>query len=111
MIGAAALLPLTHWWDGGAATSLAWMVGGAAAAHLLMVLGEITQPHATAHTHLAVTEMVRRSYAPFFWTGVACVAVAVAAPWIGVVAVPFALLGLLAHEHAYVQAAQAVPLA
>ena len=35
----------------------------------------------------------------------------VAAPWIGVVAVPFALIGLLAHEHAYVQAGQSVPLA
>jgi hypothetical protein len=37
--------------------------------------------------------------------------VAIAAPWIGVAAVPFALLGLLAHEHAYVQAGQSVPLA
>jgi len=37
--------------------------------------------------------------------------VAVGAPWIGPVAVPFALLGLLAHEHAYVQAGQSVPLA
>ena len=41
----------------------------------------------------------------------AAVAVAVAAPWIGVAAVPFALVGLLAHEHAYVQAGQSVPLA
>ena len=37
--------------------------------------------------------------------------VAIAAPWIGVAAVPFALAGLLAHEHAYVQAGQSVPLA
>jgi len=37
--------------------------------------------------------------------------VAVGAPWIGPVAVPFALLGLLASEHAYVQAGQSVPLA
>jgi hypothetical protein len=28
-----------------------------------------------------------------------------------VAAVPFALIGLLAHEHAYVQAGQSVPLA
>jgi hypothetical protein len=35
----------------------------------------------------------------------------VAAPWAGAVAVPFALAGLLAHEHAYVQAGQSVPLA
>ncbi len=46
-----------------------------------------------------------------FLVGVVAVAVAIAAPWIGVVAVPFALIGLLAHEHAYVQAGQSVPLA
>ena len=34
-----------------------------------------------------------------------------AAPWIGIVAAPLALAGLLAHEHAYVQAGQSVPLA
>jgi hypothetical protein len=39
------------------------------------------------------------------------VAAAVAAPWIGVAAAPLALVGLLAHEHAYVQAGQSVPLA
>jgi hypothetical protein len=39
------------------------------------------------------------------------VAVAIAAPWLGAAAAPFALAGLLAHEHAYVQAGQAVPLA
>ncbi len=39
------------------------------------------------------------------------VAAALFAPLIGVVAVPLALLGLLAHEHAYVQAGQSVPLA
>jgi hypothetical protein len=34
-----------------------------------------------------------------------------AGPWIGAVVVPLALLGLLAYEHAHVQAAQSVPLA
>ena len=34
-----------------------------------------------------------------------------AAPWLGAVAAALALLGLLAHEHAYVQAGQSVPLA
>jgi len=55
--------------------------------------------------------MIGGRYARFFWPGLIAVAVAVAAPWIGVVAVPFALAGLLAHEHAYVQAGQSVPLA
>ena len=39
------------------------------------------------------------------------IAVAVAAPWIGTLATPLALAGLLAYEHAYVQAGQSVPLA
>jgi hypothetical protein len=33
------------------------------------------------------------------------------APWLGSLAGLAGLLGLLAHEHAYVQAGQAVPLA
>ena len=54
---------------------------------------------------------MRGRFARFFWAGIAGVAVAVAAPWIGVAAAPLALAGLLAHEHAYVQAGQSVPLA
>ena len=57
------------------------------------------------------TRLTRGRYAPWFWTGAALVAGALFAPLIGVVAVPLALLGLLAHEHAYVQAGQSVPLA
>jgi hypothetical protein len=55
--------------------------------------------------------MTRGRYARFFWSGVGLMAVALAAPVLGVVTVPFAALGLLAHEHAYVQAGQSVPLA
>jgi len=39
------------------------------------------------------------------------IAISVAAPWIGVAAAPLALAGLLAYEHAFVQAGQSVPLA
>jgi len=67
--------------------------------------------HPTEHAHLAAAAMTRGRYAGLFWPGLAAVAVAVSAPWAGPVAVPFALLGLLAHEHAYVQAGQSVPLA
>jgi hypothetical protein len=35
----------------------------------------------------------------------------IAVPWLGVALVPLPLLGLMAYEHAYVQAAQSVPLA
>jgi hypothetical protein len=83
----------------------------ASAAHLLFVLGEVTLKHPTAHAHLATHEMTGGRYRPFFQTGVVLVAVAMAGPWIGVLAAPIAMLGLLAHEHAYVQAGQSVPLA
>jgi hypothetical protein len=55
--------------------------------------------------------MVRGRYSRIFVVGILAVLVAVAAPWIGLAAAPFALIGLLAHEHAYVQAGQSVPLA
>jgi hypothetical protein len=55
--------------------------------------------------------MTRGRFGRVFKVGVVAVAVSIAAPWIGLVAVPFALIGLLAHEHAYVQAGQSVPLA
>jgi len=75
------------------------------------VAGETTLPHVTAHAHLASQQMTRGAFARFFWPGLVLVAAAVAAPWIGVAAAPLALAGLLAHEHAYVQAGQSVPLA
>ncbi|MGA7271516.1 MAG: hypothetical protein WB239_10635, partial [Acidimicrobiia bacterium] len=73
--------------------------------------GEVALPHGTAHAHAAVREMTRGRYGWFLWVSVVLVAVAVAAPWMGVWAAPFGMLGLLSYEHAYVQSAQAVPLA
>ena len=83
----------------------------AAGTHLAMLIGETLPHHATAHAELAVDEMTWGRFASFFWTGVVLVLAAVASPWLGVVGAPLALVGLLAHEHAYVQAGQAVPLA
>ena len=112
LAGAAALLPLMAWLSSGrAVTAVEVTLATAAAAHLLLVAGETTLPHVTAHAHLANQELVRGKFARFFWPGLACVAAAVSAPWIGVAAAPLALFGLLAHEHAYVQAGQSVPLA
>jgi Fe-S-cluster-containing dehydrogenase component len=112
LVGAAAVLPFAEGFSPHAAVVGAEaLLCGAAAAHLLVVAGETTLAHGTAHAHLAVREMVRGRYAAWFWAGLVLVAVAVAAPWIGVVATPFALVGMAAHEHAYVQAGQAVPLA
>lgn len=111
LAGAAALLPAAVALDSAAVEPLLWLLAGSAAAHLLMVWGETTLPHVTAHAKLAAWEMTRGRYGRFFWAGTVLVAAAVAAPWIGVAAAPLALVGLLAFEHAYVQAAQAVPLA
>ncbi|MFP5298112.1 MAG: NrfD/PsrC family molybdoenzyme membrane anchor subunit, partial [Actinomycetota bacterium] len=83
----------------------------AAGTHLLMVLGEITLHHPTAHAHLATWEMTRGRYRTFFWAAAVLMVVALFAPLMGPAAGLFALAGLLAHEHAYVQAAQIVPLA
>jgi ferredoxin len=112
LAGAAGLLPFADWLSPHrAVTALAVTLAIAAAAHVLFVAGEISTAHPTEHARLAAHAMTGGRYARFFWPGLAAVAVAIAAPWIGVVAVPFALLGLLAHEHAYVQAGQSVPLA
>lgn len=83
--------------------------------HLLMVTGETTLPHATAHARLAAWEMTAGRYRAFFWTGAILVAPAVAAPWAAAaLTAPLALaalVGLGCFEHAYVQAGQSVPLA
>ncbi len=109
--GAAALLLVAPLVDPRAAEPIALVVAGSALTHLLMLWGEISLVHVTAHAHLAQWLMTTGEFKTFFWAGAVLVAVAVAAPVIGVFAAPFALAGLLAHEHAYVQAAQAVPLA
>ena len=112
LAGAAVVLPFAVWLSPGrAVTAVEVVLAAAAATHVLLVAGETTLPHVTAHAHLATVEMVRGRFAWFFWPGLVLVAVAVAAPRIGVAAAPLALAGLLACEHAYVQAGQSVPLA
>ena len=106
LAGSAALLFVDPGLD-----ALQGVLAAAAAGHLAAVGGEVTLTHGTAHAHLAVHELTRGRYARYFLASLALVAVALAAPWIGLLAAPFALAGLLAYEHAYVQAGQAVPLA
>jgi Fe-S-cluster-containing dehydrogenase component len=112
LAGAALMLPFA-WWLGPdrAVTGVEVLLCGAAAAHVLLSVAEITVTHPTEHAHLAVATMIRGRYAGYFWPGLALVTTAVAAPWIGVAAAAPALAGLLAGEHAYVQAGQSVPLA
>ncbi len=90
---------------------LLWTVAAGAAVHLLLVAGETSVTHGTAHARLAVYEMVRGRYRAAFWLGAATVAAGVLAPWGGAALAAAALVGLVAYEHAYVQAGQAVPLA
>jgi hypothetical protein len=87
------------------------VLAASALGHLLLVAGEATLPHPTAHARLAAWEMTGGRYRHCFRIGLALAAVAVAAPWIGGAAAVAALAGILAHDHAYVQAGQAVPLA
>jgi formate-dependent nitrite reductase membrane component NrfD len=111
LAGAGALLVADAVSGAGAGDVLGWVLAGACAVHLLLVAGELTLAHPTAHARLAAWEMSRGRYLRFFWTGAALVAVGLAAPVLGPMAGIAALFGLLSHEHAYVQAAQAVPLA
>jgi Fe-S-cluster-containing dehydrogenase component/formate-dependent nitrite reductase membrane component NrfD len=90
---------------------LGWLVAAAAAAHLLLVAGEVTLPHATAHARLAAHEMTRGAFRGWFAAGVVLALAALAAPWVPVAPAVAALIGIACHDHAHVQAGQAVPLA
>lgn len=87
------------------------LFAAASAAHALLVAGETLMPAATAHAAYAEREMVRGRFRRWFWMGVLGAAAGVAAPWIGWPCVLAGLGGLLAYEHAYVQAGQSPPLA
>ena len=110
--GAAALLPFAAWLSPGALVPLVWILATAAALHLLCVVLEIATVHPTEHARLALREMYRGRFALWTWSGLTLAALALGAPWIGPwPACVAALLALLAYEHSYVQAGQAIPLA
>ncbi|MGH7534639.1 MAG: NrfD/PsrC family molybdoenzyme membrane anchor subunit, partial [Gemmatimonadales bacterium] len=111
LAGAATLLLLAALLESEALRPLSLLLAAACGTHLLMVVGEITLPHGSAHARLAVWELTRGRFRRFFWAGAALVALGLAAPFVGAWASPLALAGLLAYEHAYVQAGQVVPLA
>jgi len=126
LLGAAALLPVVarvpDATDGAGLTMpLLWVVAITSLLHLLMIWGEVSLTHPTAHARLAVWEMVRGRYRSDFWTGIALslgggllawlAILGVLSIWMGVGAAPMALIGMMLYEHAYVQAGQSVPLA
>ncbi len=100
---------------------LLWILAVASLVHLLMIWGEVSLTHPTAHARLAIWEMVRGRYRSEFWMGTVLSTLGGLLPWlavcgyvgtaIGIAGAPLALLGLMLFEHAYVQAGQAVPLA
>jgi Fe-S-cluster-containing dehydrogenase component/formate-dependent nitrite reductase membrane component NrfD len=111
LLGAAVLLLAAYVYEPAALRTLLLVLALASVLHLLLVLGEITLTHGTAHARLASWEMTHGRYAVWFWLSALLILVACAAPWLGEFAAIPALLGLFVYEHAYVQAGQAVPLA
>jgi formate-dependent nitrite reductase membrane component NrfD/ferredoxin len=89
--------------------------------HLLMVWGEVSLTHSTAHARLAVWEMVHGRYKSDFRVGLILSIFGGLLPllsMLGYVSVslavagaPLALIGMMLYENAYVQAGQSVPLA
>jgi Fe-S-cluster-containing dehydrogenase component/formate-dependent nitrite reductase membrane component NrfD len=127
LLGAAALLPLAVQFEPEARlspaviTTLLWVVAINSLLHLLMVWGEVSLTHATAHARLAVWEMVSGRYKSDFWVGIILslagglvswlALLGVVSTWLGIASVPFGMIGLMLYENAYVQAGQSVPLA
>ena len=113
LAGASALALVAAIVEPEAVPALLRIAAGATLLHLLLVAGEVTLTHATAHARLAAWEMTSGRYAVFFRAGVSLQALAVLAFLVapGAPVAILALAGLLAYEHAYVQAGQAVPLA
>ena len=100
---------------------LLWAIAVSSLLHLLMIWGEVSLTHATAHARLAVWEMVHGRYKTDFWIGILLSLAGAVIPALalyGIVNIsfavagePLALMGLMLYEHAYVQAGQSVPLA
>jgi formate-dependent nitrite reductase membrane component NrfD len=108
---------------------LIWVLAVTSLAHLLMVWGELSLTHATAHVRVAVWEMTRGRFRDVFWIGLALSVAGAIFPWsmlmlvmlgmpsvsaiqpLFTMCVPILLAGLMLYEHAYVQAGQSVPLA
>ena len=98
-----------------------WALGILSVIHLLMVWGEVSLTHPTAHARLAIWEMVGGRYKNDFWTGTVLSLLGGLLPLLAVLGVlntstgiagaPLALIGMMLFENAYVQAGQSVPLA
>jgi formate-dependent nitrite reductase membrane component NrfD len=105
--------PETRW--------LLWLLAITSLIHVFMVWGEVSLTHPTAHSRLAIWEMVRGRYQNEFWLSIGLstlgallpllAAVEIFTVTVGIAGAPLALVGLMIFENAYVQSAQSVPLA
>ncbi|MCU1264211.1 MAG: Fe-S-cluster-containing hydrogenase component 1 [Acidobacteria bacterium] len=121
LLGSAALLPFAAWYQAEIVTPLLWLLAISTLVHLLMIWGEVSLTHPTAHARLAIWEMVQGRYRSDFWMGIFLSVLGGALTWlallgvvsisIGIGSAPLALMGMMLFEHAYVQAGQSVPLA
>jgi len=133
LLGSAMILLLSAGLDAGAAdltltingrsgeVTMLWIVAITSMLHLLMIWGEVSLTHSTAHARVAIWEMMHGRYRSSFWIGlllsilggvmVALEILGYASISIGIGGAPLALIGVMLYEHAYVQAGQSVPLA
>ena len=135
LLGSAQLLLLSIWLEGTfidivsrpivsvrpETRALLWLFAISNLLHLLMIAGEFSLTHATAHARLAVWEMMKGRYQYAFWIGLILSILGAGLSWlaiidlvsvsIGVGGAVLAMFGLMLYEHAYVQAGQSVPLA
>jgi predicted membrane protein len=127
LLGSAVLLPLSIYTNvisihsAPAEQPLTWLLAVSSLLHVLMIWGEVSLTHPTAHARLAIWEMVSGRYKSDFWMGTAMSVLGGLLPWLsllnvvsptlGVAGAPLALIGLMLYENAYVQAGQSVPLA
>jgi formate-dependent nitrite reductase membrane component NrfD len=110
--------------------ALLWGLAGSSLLHVLMIWGEVSLTHSTAHARVAIWEMIRGRYKNPFWIGIVLSLLGGILPWMTLIRyssvnsetlVPvsvgigggalLALTGMMLYEHAYVQAGQSVPLA
>jgi Fe-S-cluster-containing dehydrogenase component/formate-dependent nitrite reductase membrane component NrfD len=132
LLGAAVIMLIASWieWTGSNESGFAitvvagisaWILAIASLLHLLMIWGEVSLTHPTAHARLAIWEMAYGRYKSDFWIGTTlsilggmlpglAIIELVSTP-VGVAGAPLALVGLMLYENAYVQAGQSVPLA
>ena len=111
LAGAAALALTAAFLEPDLVNPLLKLTSASCLIHLLVMWGEVTLGHVTTDTELAIREMTRGRFKSYFWFGVAALALGILAPWVGLWVAPTVLVGLVAYEHAYVQAGQSIPLA